>query len=761
MTTAARLAPSLAAAARILAGDASRARGIAVVDGTTRWTWTELDRRADDVVASLVAAGVEAGDRVVLIARPSAGTIAALHGIARLGAVAAPLGSAMTKSEATAVAPVLAARAAIAGHGDEDRAGRLADRVIVLDDIGSGRRAPVAAHHDAGPAVAILTSGTTGRPKVAILSTAALTASAESWLSVLPPATGWLLGVGLGHVAGIGVVWRAALAGVPIVVLARPDPEAILAALAAEPRPSHVSLVPTTLARILHATGDAPPPVTVRAVPLGGGPIGPGLVVRALAAGWPIVPTYGLTEAGSGVTALPTDDARRHPASAGRPLPGVELRISAPDGEGVGDIEVRSKALFDGYLDDPRATALAMTADGWLRTGDLGSVDAVGRLTVADRRTDRIVRGGENISPSEVEAALLEHPAIADAGVVARRDVTLGHVPIAAIVIHAAETDPGDEALTAFARDRLARFKVPAAYVRVDALPRTAAGKLRRAELRARLEPAGPHEHRLIRPDGATIAYRTFGDGLRHVLLLHGTLSTAAQLTGLARLLAAPGDTTVHAVDRRGSGGSRLPDPRPIDVDVHVRDLEAILDAESATTAAIVGISYGACLALEFGARRPDRTAAVVAYEPPYGPAADRRTQAVFAAVATRTADAFANRGGPGAAEAFMTGVAGDDAWTALPDRARGFLADEGGGAYADAALLGLDLDGLGRISAPVTILTGEKSQPFYRPIADALARRIPGARRVHLARMTHASPITDPGPIADAVRAALEDSPA
>ena len=156
----------------------------------------------------------------------------------------------------------------------------------------------------AAPALAILTSGTTGRPKAAVLSTAALVASAESWLAALPAATGWLLAVGLGHVAGIGVVWRAALSGVPLVVLDRPDPAAVVAALAADPALSHVSLVPTMLARILDATGDAPPPATLRAVPLGGGPISPALVRRALDAGWPIVPTYGLTEAGSGVTAL-------------------------------------------------------------------------------------------------------------------------------------------------------------------------------------------------------------------------------------------------------------------------------------------------------------------------------------------------------------------------------------------------------------------------------------------------------------------------
>src|SRR4029077_4152641 len=165
-----------------------------------------------------------------------------------------------------------------------------------------------------------------------------------------------------------------------------------------------------------------------------------------------------------------------------------------------------------------------------------------------------------------------------------------------------------DAALTAFCRDRLAWFKVPAAFVRLEGMPRTANGKLRRTELRASLDPVVPSDHRIERPDGAHIAYRSFGDGPQHVLLLHGTLSTAAQLGGLARLLAATGEMTVHAVDRRGSGASRLAEPMPIDVEVHVEDLDAVLDAEGVASAVLVGISYGACLALEFAARLPGWT---------------------------------------------------------------------------------------------------------------------------------------------------------
>jgi O-succinylbenzoic acid--CoA ligase len=742
---------------------ARSAPGPAVVDGRLRWSWAALDDRAEVIAAALVGAGIGAGDRVALLAVPSAGAIAMLHGIARAGAVAAPLGVGLTATELAAAAVVIDPRLVVYGPGLEPDAAASGRPILALDDLvapvePASAPAPVATVSDlAAPAVVILTSGTTGRPRAAVLSAAALVASAEAWLAAVPPATGWLLAVGLGHVAGLGVVWRAALSGVPLVVLSRPVPADILGALAADPAPSHVSLVPTTLGRVLDAA-DGPPPAGLRAVLLGGGPIPPDLVTRAIGAGWPIVPTYGLTEAGSGVTALPTVEAMTYQGSAGRALPGVGLRIAEPDQAGIGEILVHSPARFSGYLGDPVATAAAFTDVDWLRTGDLGRLDPDGRLTVLDRRTDRIVRGGENISPMDVEAVLLEHPAIADAAVVARQDPAFGQVPVAVIVLRADLPDPGDEALVLHCRKRLARFKVPTAFVRLDKLPRTAVGKLRRAELRASLDPvAEPWSavRYLDRPGDVRLGYRTVGVGPVHVLLLHGTLSSARQLMGLARHLAASTSLSVHVVDRRGSGESRLADPAPIAIDVHVDDLVAVLDAEGCRAAALVGVSFGGVVALEFAARVGARALAVAAYEPPYGPVADALTQRAFATVAAATERAWETGGAPAAAETFMRGIA-DDAWDRLSDRTRAYLAAEGAGAYVDAGLRGLDPAGLGRIGVPVTILTGDASDTFYRPIAETLAGRIPGAQQVDLPGMTHASPINDPAPVAEAVVVAL-----
>jgi O-succinylbenzoic acid--CoA ligase len=146
---------------------------------------------------------------------------------------------------------------------------------------------------------------------------------------------------------------------------------------------------------------------------------------------------------------------------------------------------VRTPAAFSGYLARPEATAAAFTLDGWLRTGDAGTLDADGFLHVLDRRDDLLVSGGENVVPAEVEAAIEAHPAIAEAGVVGRPDPTWGAVPVAAVVLRPGVPTPSSAELRAFCRARLAPYKVPATFVVVAALPRTVSGKLRRTELRA------------------------------------------------------------------------------------------------------------------------------------------------------------------------------------------------------------------------------------------------------------------------------------
>jgi O-succinylbenzoic acid--CoA ligase len=174
------------------------------------------------------------------------------------------------------------------------------------------------------------------------------------------------------------------------------------------------------------------------------------------------------------------------PSSGLEPLPGVELRIVdaerrplAPGEEG--EIEVRGEIVMLGYLDDPEATARALR-DGWLATGDIGVLDRRGRLHVLDRRSDLIVSGGENVYPAEVESILAAHPHVLEAGVAGLADERFGQRPVAFVVWRPDEAfDPS--ALAAWCAERLASFKRPVAFVRVDRLPRTASGKLLRREL--------------------------------------------------------------------------------------------------------------------------------------------------------------------------------------------------------------------------------------------------------------------------------------
>jgi O-succinylbenzoic acid--CoA ligase len=296
----------------------------------------------------------------------------------------------------------------------------------------------------------------------------------------------WLLPLPLFHVGGLAVLTRSAIYGTTADVHVRFDADAVADALAS----GHVtlcSLVPTMLARLLGVWGDRPVPDSFRAILLGGGPIAPHLLQRAGEIGLRVAPSYGLTEAASQVaTAVPSHS---WPGSdiAARPLPFSRLRVVDEAGadvpaSDVGEILVAGPTVMAGYWRQPEATARALSG-GWLHTGDVGWLDDDGRLHVADRRDDLIVSGGENVYPAEVEAVLMQHPDVAEAGVVGVPDEAWGQRVIAVIVRRNADLNEAE--LAAHAREHLAGYKVPREFVWVNALPRTAAGKLRRGVVRA------------------------------------------------------------------------------------------------------------------------------------------------------------------------------------------------------------------------------------------------------------------------------------
>jgi O-succinylbenzoic acid--CoA ligase len=289
----------------------------------------------------------------------------------------------------------------------------------------------------------------------------------------LSPTDRWLACLPLFHVGGLSILLRSVAYGIPAVVHPRFDPAEVNRAID-EQGVSIVSVVSTMLDRMLIERGGRSFPPTLRCVLLGGGPAPLPLLERALEAGAPVVQTYGLTETASQVVTLSPEDAARKVGSAGKPLMGTRIRI-----ESDGEICVSGPTVSPGYLHQaPRV--------GWLHTGDVGYLDDEGYLYVLDRRDDLIVTGGENVYPAEVEAALLGHPAVDDAGVYGVADAEWGHTVAAAITLHPGMAATSDD-LIAFCRQRLASFKVPLHLEFRKSLPRNAAGKLLRRELR--IEP--------------------------------------------------------------------------------------------------------------------------------------------------------------------------------------------------------------------------------------------------------------------------------
>jgi len=347
-----------------------------------------------------------------------------------------------------------------------------------------------------GPAKIVYTSGTTGRPKGAVLSQEALFYTALNGQSVFEftSADRILTAIPLFHVGGMNIQTLPALrAGATVTLHRRFDPAAVLETLV-EDRTTLVAIVPT-MARALFALpdfGDADLS-GLRCVCMGSSSVPPALFAPWHAKGLPVNQVYGLTESGPTAVALPIADGFARSASAGKPVLHCDAKIVADDngreaapGE-IGEIWLRGPNMMTEYWGNPDATAEAFTEDGWLRTGDLGRVDRDGYFFVEDRKTDMIVSGGENIYPAELERILADSDALAEFAVVGRPDEKWGETPVCIAV-----PKPGaavtESSVLALFEGRLARYKRPRAVVLTDGpLPRTPLGKVRKFELREAL----------------------------------------------------------------------------------------------------------------------------------------------------------------------------------------------------------------------------------------------------------------------------------
>lgn len=437
---------------------ASGASGQALVAPGRVWSYGALDTEVDERAERLSRAGAGPGAVRPVTLEADAEGILDLLALWRAGATPAPLNPRLT---------------------DEERA-----RAVCALDEGAWAGAPAQA--------VLWTSGTSGRPRGVALSADNLRESARAAARrlALGPGDVWLASLSVAHVGGLALVARTLLLGGTLVAWGRFSDAAASALLDGQGLPegapgpvTHASFVPTQLLHLMDLRRDAPPPDTFRCALIGGAHAPAELVRRALDDGWPLALTYGMTEMSSQVATAPPAEVRRKPGSVGRPLEGVEVRVAAD-----GEVMARGRTLAMGTVGGEGAGWASGPvplgdAEGWYRTGDLGRFDEDGDLWITGRRADRIVTGGATVDAHEVEAALRAHPSVADACVVGLPDGEWGEIVAAAVVPVEGEFDPDE--IADWMHARVSAAKRPRRWLRVQALPLNANGKVDRGAVRS------------------------------------------------------------------------------------------------------------------------------------------------------------------------------------------------------------------------------------------------------------------------------------
>jgi long-chain acyl-CoA synthetase len=467
------------------------------------WTSGQLRARAGRLANVLRGLGVGEGDRVAVLLPNCPDVTVAYDAIPRIGAVTVPMLFVLAPPEIAVIcegaepqvlltSPELVAsvRAGVAGLAHPPA-------IVVVGDAAFEALLEAAdadcAIVDRAPddlAVVVFTGGTTGRPKGVMLTHGNLLAQVEMAAQVVRygPDDVALGVLPMAHLFGLAGALCAFEYGYPSVVHRWFTPEAFLRAVP-EHRVTITALVPTMLSLLLnHADFDATDFSSLRVVVVGAAPL-----PVELAAEWErrtgstILQGYGLTETSAG-SVVERPDREHRVGSCGLPYPGTEVAVLDDDGATplapgqTGEIAIRGPHVTPGYWRNPEATAAAFT-DGWLRTGDIGHVDADGYVYITDRKKDVIIRGGLNVYPRDVEEVLYAHPAVAEAAVVGRADVQYGEQVVACVVLRGGAQVDGP-ALLAFCRERLAAYKTPHEVRFLEALPKSPVGKILKRELR-------------------------------------------------------------------------------------------------------------------------------------------------------------------------------------------------------------------------------------------------------------------------------------
>ena len=423
-------------------------------------SYGELDRRSASVAGALRAQGVESGDRVALMIPNSPGFVAAYFGTLRAGAIAVPLNVLLAKPEV------------------EERLKRADAKVLLEREPEDGPVADVVSREPGDLAVILFTSGTSGRPKGAILTHGSIRAAGENAARAMRfcPDDVVLGAAPFSHVLGqsTGLV-STFLAGASVAIVERFDPDNTLATMV-DTRTTILLGVPTMCIALCQAALSASEVPPVRIAHVGGAAV-PVEVAREFERtfGGEVYEGYGLTEM-SGVASSYAVGQPRKPGSVGMPLGETEVRVAAGD-DGIGEVMFRGPSVIPGYWEDPEATAEAIDPEGWLATGDIGYLDDDGYLFLVDRKKELIIRGGYNVYPREVEEVLYAHPHVLEAAVIGVSHDSLGEEVAAFVVLRPGATVTPDE-LQAWTKERVAAYKYPRQVAIVDELPKGPTGKI-------------------------------------------------------------------------------------------------------------------------------------------------------------------------------------------------------------------------------------------------------------------------------------------
>jgi fatty-acyl-CoA synthase len=451
-------------------------------------TYAELDTRSDRLAAGLLAAGLVSGDRVATLTGTSPEHVVVFFACAKAGLILMPLNTRLAKPElayqlADAEPAVLLCSPEHAAAGSE-----LHERTAGLEELVSDRHELPSEPADDDGLLLVYTSGTTGKPKGALLTHAncfwtnlsfdrvAGLGAEDTVLQVLPQ-----FHVGGWNVQPLLAWWK----GATVVLEPSFDPGRALA-LIAEKRVTTLMGVPATYLFMAQEPGFATADLwTLRRAVVGGAPMPEALLHTWHERGIEIVQGYGLTEAAPNVLCLPPEDAARKRGFAGKPYPHVDVALRDPDtgqlldGTAEGELVVKGPNVFAGYWRNPEATAAAF-ADGWLLTGDVAARDDEGYYRIVGRTKDMVISGGENVYPAEIENVLHEHEAVKEAAVVGVPDERWGEACLAFVVLGG---EASEDDLLEHCRERLARYKIPRGVRFVESLPRNALDKVVKSEL--------------------------------------------------------------------------------------------------------------------------------------------------------------------------------------------------------------------------------------------------------------------------------------